>query len=584
MSATTTRGAAGPARWLLYPTRHIRWKIIAPYVILTILLAAAGTYLTMRLVLSSLSERFDNQLAEAARVASDAVVRREREHLEAVRAVSFTDGVAPATESWDAWALARLAQPIAANAGTERLEVLDVNGHRVFGIQLADSATRSYGSIVDADDRATWPIVQDVLAKRSDALGDKFAQIVDTPAGPALYSAGPIYEGDRLAGVVLAGSLLESFLPVAKGDALADVTIYDAGGAPLASTFATSPDADLRPAEDISGAGQGALRERKVLFGRDFDLLYGELRVREQPVGMYSVALPSSFIVSAGAETAWQLGALFAVGTCAVLLTGWFLGESLTRPLLRLVDAARTVSAGDLTVRAGVRSGDEIGVLGEAFDAMTERLQRQHLATIRALTSAIDARDPYTLGHSVRVGQLAAELGRRIGLPPGAIQHLEVGGYLHDIGKIGVRDAVLLKPGALTQAERDLVERHPDIGLEILAPVELAPEVIEIVARHHEKLNGSGYPRHADGRELSILARIACVADMYDALTTDRPYRRGMTPEEAMKVLRSEAFAGQIDPDVVSVLQQALPEWEERRASDRSLGGFRPAKTQQEAA
>jgi putative nucleotidyltransferase with HDIG domain len=206
---------------------------------------------------------------------------------------------------------------------------------------------------------------------------------------------------------------------------------------------------------------------------------------------------------------------------------------------------------------------------------MTERVQRQHLSTIRALASAIDARDPYTLGHSLRVGQLAVEVGRELGLTGARLQHLEVGGYLHDIGKIGVRDAVLLKPGALTAEERRMIEEHPRIGLDILATVDLAPEALQFVAGHHEKIDGSGYPEGKHGRALSMIARIAAVADIYDALTTDRPYRAAMSPVEAVEILRKEVRDGHLDGRVVSAFELVIDDWERRRRTESRLQGYR---------
>jgi putative nucleotidyltransferase with HDIG domain len=567
-------------RGLAYPLRHIRWKIIAPYAILVVILAGAGTYIATDLVTGSLEERFENQLAEAARVSSDAVVRRERQHLEVLRGVSFTQGVAAATEGRDARKLADLVTPLAANNRAELVEVLDARGQRVLGLRLGDPQALSYQPLAEDGDRTSWTIVSSVLSGETDALGDKFAQIVETQQGYALYTSGPLYDGDQLAGVVLVGSLLDSFLPVAKGEALADVTIYDFAGAPIASTFAdaeSSGEADLTPDPAVVAEfGQpDALRESKTLFGRDFDLLYGELTVRDQAVGIYSVALPSSFILNAGGATRWQMGILFAVATAVVLITGWLLARSLTNPLLRLVWTARAVTGGDLTARSGVQTPDEVGVLATSFDKMTERLQRQHLSTVRALTSAIDARDPYTAGHSARVGQLAVMLGEYLDLPESTVQHLEIGGYLHDIGKIGVRDNVLLKPATLTAHERELIERHPTVGLDILAPVELAPEVIAFVSGHHEKLDGSGYPAGKKGHQLGIIARIATIADIYDALTTDRPYRGALSPDEAVGILRREAFEGKLDTDVLHALDAVLPHWERRRRTDPALKGFR---------
>jgi putative nucleotidyltransferase with HDIG domain len=587
------RGGYAVRRWLTtaisYPARHIRWKIIAPYVVLAALMAVAGTYLVTRLVTGSLEERFNNQLAEAARVTSDSFVRRERKHLELVRSVAFTDGVATAAKSGNALALARIVNPLAANAHADRVEVLDATGKRVFGAKLADAQALTYTQITDRNDRATWPAVSSVLSKQVDALGDKYAQLVETPDGWAFYTSGPIYDGNELAGVVLVGSMLPSFLPTVKAEALADVTVYDFGGSTLATTFAdaqNSSEADLTPAQAVlAGDGASTVREHKTLYGRDFDLLYGKIVIRDQAVGRYSIALPSSFILNAGATTRWQMGLLFTVATLAVLFTGLLIARSLTRPLLKLVSVAVAVTAGDLTARAHVRSIDEVGVLADSFDSMTERLQQQHLATIKALTSAIDARDPYTLGHSVRVGQLAVAVGAELGLAESELQHLEIGGYLHDIGKIGVRDSVLLKPAALTPEERKMIELHPTIGLEILAAVDLAPEVIQFVAGHHEKLDGSGYPAHMDAPRLSVIARIAAVADIYDALTTDRPYRAAMTVDESLKVIWKEADQGHLDRAVASALERVVPRWEARRGRDPSLKGYKiPGWGEQEAA
>jgi putative nucleotidyltransferase with HDIG domain len=567
-------------RVLLYPARHIRWKIIGPYIVLTVLVAGVGTYIASRLVTGSLQERFENQLAEAARVASDAVVRRERQHLEVVRGVAFTEGVSDALAAHDSQKLETLVRPLAANNQAELVEVLDADGLPILGLHLTDRDRLEYQPMVGQPDRPTWSAVQSVLQGEQDTLGDKFAQIVETKEGFALYTAGPIFDGDKLAGVVLVGSLLDSFLPVVKTESLADVTIYDFDGAPLASTFAeTSSDgeADLTPdAAAIDQFGTpGAIRESKSLFGRDFDLLYGELVVRDQSVGVYSVALPSSFILSAGGTTRWQMGGLFAAATFAVLLTGFLLARSLTQPLLRLVGAARAVSSGDLTARSGVRTADEVGVLATSFDRMTERLQHQHLSTIRALTSAIDARDPYTAGHSSRVGQLAVMIGEAFQLSQSTLQHLEIGGYLHDIGKIGVRDAVLLKPGRLTPDEREMIERHPTIGLDILEAVELAPEVIAFVSGHHEKLDGSGYPHGKPASELTIVPRIAAVADIYDACTTDRPYRSAMSMREALDIMRGETEDGKLDREVLHVFENLVERWEWRRRTDPALQGFR---------
>lgn len=179
------------------------------------------------------------------------------------------------------------------------------------------------------------------------------------------------------------------------------------------------------------------------------------------------------------------------------------------------------------------------------------------------------------MGHSLRVGQLAVEMGTDLGLSPALIQHLEIGGYLHDIGKIGVRDAVLLKPGGLTTEEREAIERHPAIGLEILDAVDLPAEVLEFVGGHHEKLDGRGYPGHLHEKEIGVVPRIAAVADIYDALTTDRPYRAGMLVERAMEILYNEAEHGKLDVRMVQALERLLPRWQTRLAQEPVLKGYK---------
>jgi putative nucleotidyltransferase with HDIG domain len=381
---------------------------------------------------------------------------------------------------------------------------------------------------------------------------------------------------------VLVGTTLETFVRQARDETQADVTVYDFTGNPLATTFAiderTSPEEaslEMTPAiRDASIEGESTRERSRSLFARSYDLLYGRLELRGKVVGLYSIGLPSDFIFNAGNDTRTTVVLLFGVGMALVLGIGLYLTHQLTKPILRLVRTAKAVASGDLTVRSGVATADEIGVLATSFDEMTAKLQRQHLSTIRALTSAIDARDPYTMGHSVRVGQLGMMLGRELGMRDTLLARLEIGGYLHDIGKIGIRDAVLLKPGKLTAEERTIIEDHPTIGISILTAVDLPEEVVRFVQDHHERLDGSGYPRGLREEEVSIQARIAAVADMYDAVTSERPYRSPMLPGEAVDLLRSEQGRF-LDPRVVLAMAAVVDEWEERRKLEPALRGFK---------
>jgi putative nucleotidyltransferase with HDIG domain len=561
----------------LFVPSHVRWKIVAPYIVLTLFVAAAGTFIATQFVTGPLQERFDNQLAEAARVASDSIVRKERDHLGLVRSMAFTSGVAERAQARDSAGLQQLIEPLAANAGLEYAEVVGLDGRRILGLRLDDASSLTYTPLDGSNDRSDLTIVQHVLAGDSDAQGDKFAQLVQMPEGGAFYTGGPIRdENGRLTGVVLVGTSLETLLPAMKFEALADVTLYDLNGGVIGSTFErASEDVDLDTAQLMTDEGHLAgIHEVRPVFNRDFDLLYGELRIRGEIVGLFSVALPSSFIASAGSTARWAMTAIFAVATVAAIAIGLLIARGVTAPLLRLVHAAHAVTEGDLTARSGVQARDEVGELAQSFDVMTERLASQHLATIRALTTAIDARDPYTAGHSVRVGQLSVEIGRQLELPDRDLQFLEIGGYLHDIGKIGIRDSVLLKPGELTAEERAMIEEHPRIGLEIVQHVDLAQGVKDLVIGHHERLDGTGYPYGLDGEEISIFARIGAVADFFDALTTDRPYRKGFTILESMSILKREVEQTHLDEHAVHALIGALPIWGRRLTLEPALRGF----------
>ncbi|HWE51891.1 MAG TPA: HD-GYP domain-containing protein [Bryobacteraceae bacterium] len=181
-----------------------------------------------------------------------------------------------------------------------------------------------------------------------------------------------------------------------------------------------------------------------------------------------------------------------------------------------------------------------------------QNLQRAYLGFIGALASALDARDRYTSGHSHRVSELAGATAVALGVTGEPLEEIRVGALLHDIGKIGVPDSVLQKPGRLTDEEFDIVKQHPGIGRRILEGVNGFVSYLGAVEFHHENWDGSGYPAGQQGEQTPLAARIIHVADAYDAMTTDRPYRRGMSHDEAMAILRRHAGT-QFDPRVVDV-------------------------------
>ncbi|HSW47082.1 MAG TPA: HD-GYP domain-containing protein [Phycisphaerae bacterium] len=190
---------------------------------------------------------------------------------------------------------------------------------------------------------------------------------------------------------------------------------------------------------------------------------------------------------------------------------------------------------------------------------LVERLNRTSFETVRTLVSAIDKKDRYTCGHSERVGILARLTGQEMGLPPEQLQELEWAGLLHDIGKIGIPEAILNKPGRLTDEEYTVIKQHPQMSHEVLKPVGALSGVIRIVMEHHENCDGTGYPNGLRGQEISLAGRIMHVVDVFDALTSHRAYRQAFDVRQALGILRQDAGT-KLDPAVVEAFERVLQE------------------------
>lgn len=182
--------------------------------------------------------------------------------------------------------------------------------------------------------------------------------------------------------------------------------------------------------------------------------------------------------------------------------------------------------------------------------ARSQELARSYTATVRALSNAVEARDAYTGKHAERVAAYGIEIARALGLPRPDAPEIEFGFLLHDIGKVAIPDSILYKPGALNDEERGRMAKHPEIGAEIVRGIEFLEEPAKVVRSHHERWDGSGYPDGLRGDEIPLAARVFAVADVLDALTTDRPYRTASTFAVAREMITAGS-GSQFDPRVV---------------------------------
>jgi HD-GYP domain-containing protein (c-di-GMP phosphodiesterase class II) len=208
------------------------------------------------------------------------------------------------------------------------------------------------------------------------------------------------------------------------------------------------------------------------------------------------------------------------------------------------------------TLERARRYADPIGV-ALVNTQLVDQLEALNWGALTALARAIDAVSPWTAGHSERVTLGALEIGRQLALPVSDLDLLHRGGLLHDVGKVGVPGTLLDKPGKLEPEEYEIIKRHPEIGATILAPIVAFRDVLPLVLHHHELLDGSGYPHRLAGDEIPLLVRIMTVADVYDALTSERPYRAAWHPARAIAYLRESAGV-RFDARVVEALATSV--------------------------
>ncbi|MGO8795510.1 MAG: HD domain-containing phosphohydrolase [Candidatus Sulfotelmatobacter sp.] len=277
------------------------------------------------------------------------------------------------------------------------------------------------------------------------------------------------------------------------------------------------------------------------------------------------------------------------------ILVSIIAARRITNPLQILAESGRALARGDFSQRVHVRSRTEIGELAATFNTMSKELERfvedlkmaaeenraLFLGSIQMLAGAVDEKDPYTRGHSDRVTRYSLLIGKELNLPSPFLETLQISAQLHDVGKIGIEDHILKKPGALTAEEFEVMKTHTTKGANILRPVTQLAEMLPGIELHHEALDGRGYPYGLKGDQIPLLARVIAVADTFDALTTNRPYQTAHTPEEALKIIENLADK-RLDPEAIAALMAVYARGEIR--IQRSIAIKRAAAAAESAA
>lgn len=264
---------------------------------------------------------------------------------------------------------------------------------------------------------------------------------------------------------------------------------------------------------------------------------------------------------------------ILAITIVAVSIVSYFLARRISDPIKSFETKAALIANGKYSQTIDIRSQNEIGRLAHTFNFMTRKIrdyiyqlenaakenEELFLESIQALASSIDAKDPYTKGHSERVTTYSTTIAYALGLPSHIIKRVKIAALLHDIGKIGIMDSILQKPGTLNDDEFKEMQKHPILGANIMGSISKLRDIIPGMKHHHERHDGTGYPDKIKGDFIPLEAKIISIADTFDAMTTDRPYQKRMDPDEV--VLKIIGWSGtRYDPKIVKAFKKAYQE------------------------
>ena len=402
---------------------------------------------------------------------------------------------------------------------------------------------------------------------------------------PAFVMAIPLEVGDQFSGMLAAVVSLDSILRRLEETSVRGRTVFvvDHSGRVIAhpDTRRFVPGSDLRSSYIVAQASGLPKDLRTTATVQHFsDIEQGH---QTELIGTYSTIPDLAWTViaqrsleeareDAGVTELNTEALTFVLGVIAVaVILGYLFAVGISTPIRALAASTRAISRGEFHERAPVRGAAEISELAQTFNNMAGDIENYiarlkqaaqenrelFLGSIRMLAAAIDEKDPYTRGHSDRVAKYSVLIGQQLGLSAEELDRLRISALLHDVGKIGVDDRVLKKPGALTQEEFQLMKQHPSKGANIMRPVAQLKDVLPGIELHHEHVDGKGYPYGLKGDEIPLMARIIAVSDTLDAMTTNRPYQSAREIDDALQVIHKVA-GSKFDVKVVEALESVV--------------------------
>ncbi|UCF81652.1 MAG: HD domain-containing protein [Acidobacteriota bacterium] len=467
-------------------------------------------------------------------------------------------------------------------------------GRDMLYIRLSNLEERSWDATLF--ETLSPPLEKEILQASREAQQDRtFVSkpfFLEQDLTPILIMGFPLHIRERKVGALATVVSLESIVQAAKQRALTSgftLHIVDHEGRALVTTALRSGASELPPGHPLLESFLEAMRRSPNT--RASTTIPFERAVRregpDQPdiskepmVGTFTTIPALGWGILVEIEQARAYAAIrdmrraalhisLAVLGIAVVASA-LLARYLTNPLRSLTESARRIASGDFSTRVSVRARNEIGVLADTFNKMAsdmeasiERLtrmseenQKMFMGTIRVLTAAIDAKDPYTSGHSERVTRYSMAIAKHLGFDAEQLKRVRIGALLHDVGKIGIEDAILGKTSQLDDEEFEIMKQHPEKGARIMAQIEPLRDVVGAIRYHHERYSGGGYPTGVSGDNIPLIARIIAVADTFDAMTTERPYQKAFTLDYATAKIY-ELRGSKYDPKVVEALVKA---------------------------